>query len=145
MKTKNVNKCHPERKYFAKGFCKQCYEKQRVRVKPSKEKRRAGLLWLKYRLTLDDYNQMLENQNYSCALCYIEASKFNKPLHVDHCHTSGRVRGLLCPQCNWYLGKIDKDSDLLRRLTMYRMSARTQYYKYFKGKGSNNIWNSSSE
>ena len=49
---------------------------------------------------LEDYNKMLINQNNKCDICRIE---FNN-LVVDHCHTTGKVRGLLCNGCNSGIG-----------------------------------------
>jgi hypothetical protein len=55
----------------------------------------------KYGLTPDDYDNLLKKQNGVCAICgkfEIAAGTFN--LHVDHCHDTGKVRGLLCGKCN---------------------------------------------
>lgn len=73
--------------------------------------------WLrKYGITIDQFDAMLAEQNGGCALCYRKSER----LHVDHDHETGRVRGLLCHQCNWYLGTIDADPEIMIRIALYR-------------------------
>lgn len=59
---------------------------------------------LSWQESLNQYNALLKNQNYSCGICHKHKSTFNKELAVDHCHTTGKVRGLLCDSCNKGLG-----------------------------------------
>ena len=67
----------------------------------------------KYGITLSEYNAFRENQKYCCAVCGTHetevaqgrAKSTDHALHVDHCHTTGKVRGLLCTNCNTILGK----------------------------------------
>jgi hypothetical protein len=82
-------------------------------------KKRDYLLRKKYGITFQDFVDILAEQNGACALCF-KAPNPDKQLHVDHCHDTGCVRGLLCHQCNWYLGKVDKDPSLLDRMKNYR-------------------------
>jgi Recombination endonuclease VII len=82
------------------------------------QKKRAASLKSKYGLSLEAYNALLIRQNGGCAICYRRPGV--KPLHVDHDHATGVVRGLLCHQCNWYLGTIDSDPAILTRIAMYR-------------------------
>ena len=53
----------------------------------------------KYGITLDEYTNMKAEQNSLCLICCKD-----KPLHVDHCHKTGVVRGLLCGSCNRAIG-----------------------------------------
>lgn len=55
---------------------------------------RAARLKSAYGLTLGDYDKMLSEQSGVCAVCASPPS--GRPLHVDHDHTDGRIRGLLC-------------------------------------------------
>lgn len=69
------------------------------------ERVRAYALRARYGLTPEDVNRMRREQNEECAVC-------KRPLtpraHVDHCHKTGRVRGILCGGCNIVLGHIEK-------------------------------------
>lgn len=70
---------------------------------------RARHLKREYGITLEFYAQMLEAQGGCCAICSIKAEDApRKILFVDHCHTTHRVRGLLCDHCNKSLGVIEK-------------------------------------
>ena len=73
-----------------------------------------------YGLTLTDYEILLAGQGYCCTTCgtpHTDAPKGR--LHIDHCHSTGKVRGLLCSQCNTALGLVQDDVELLRRLAEY--------------------------
>jgi hypothetical protein len=82
-----------------------------------KDKRRSAQLFRKYGISLDDYELMLKSQNGGCKICTRRPG--NRPLHVDHNHETGRVRGLLCHQCNWYLGTLEEDYSTVLRLISY--------------------------
>ena len=69
----------------------------------------------KYNLTPDQYNKMLSDQNNCCKVCDI---KMISP-HVDHCHTTGKVRALLCNNCNTGLGKLKEDTKIMQKLIEY--------------------------
>jgi len=62
---------------------------------------------LKYGITVADYEAMLTKQNGCCCICgkdRASPSGRHKHFSVDHCHATGRVRGLLCTGCNAKLG-----------------------------------------
>jgi hypothetical protein len=59
----------------------------------------------KFGLDMQQYQTMFNNQNGRCAICNKES---NQTLHVDHCHKTGKVRGLLCCSCNLALGVFEK-------------------------------------
>jgi hypothetical protein len=85
--------------------------------------KRKGL-WFHYKLTLDDFNQMLKLQNGVCAICeQPETAKDNysniKRLSVDHCHKTNKIRGLLCDACNRAEGFLRSDVEVIRRLADY--------------------------
>lgn len=69
-----------------------------------------------YGISLDDYDQMLARQQGRCAICPADKPGGRGPhWHVDHCHETGRVRGLLCARCNAMLGGArDNPTSLLR-------------------------------
>lgn len=65
-----------------------------------------------YGLSKEDYLNLVNEQENKCKLCfaYIE-NHFN--MHIDHCHTTGRVRGLLCGKCNQGIGLLNHNPKLL--------------------------------
>jgi hypothetical protein len=66
---------------------------------------RSKHLEYKYGLTIEDYEQMLVDQEHKCAICGIEEKYAeNARLCVDHDHTTGEVRALLCKKCNQAIG-----------------------------------------
>jgi hypothetical protein len=72
-----------------------------------------------YGLTLEDYDAMLENQNGVCAICNKEETTKNKNLFVDHDHQTGKVRSLLCNNCNSGLGQFNDNVNLLESAVLY--------------------------
>jgi hypothetical protein len=68
----------------------------------------------RYGVTPEVWAEMLERQGGVCALC-----EEKKELHVDHCHETKKVRGLLCMTCNTALGKFKDDPEVLRRAIAY--------------------------
>jgi recombination endonuclease VII len=64
----------------------------------------------KFGLTIEDYERLLASQNGVCAICHGPPNDGRKRLAVDHDHTTGEVRGLLCNSCNLTLGQA-KDSE----------------------------------
>lgn len=83
------------------------------------QKRDAGLR-NRYGISLQQYNEMLLAQNGVCKICR-EVCPTGRHLAVDHCHTTGKVRGLLCVRCNQGLGHfIDDEQRILRMLEYVR-------------------------
>lgn len=85
------------------------------------EVKRAGHLKHKYNMTLEDYNNKLESQNGSCAICGANTPNNNqhKHLYVDHNHVTNKVRGLLCHPCNTTIGACQEDIERLIKCAEY--------------------------
>lgn len=74
----------------------------------------------RYGITLDEYNQMLINQDKKCLICGVDESNArDKKLVVDHNHATGAIRGLLCHSCNCGLGYFKDKEDLLNKAINY--------------------------
>jgi len=85
-----------------------------------KESSRRSHLKRKYDITLEEYNELLEQQNNKCKICNTEeTSERNEFLSVDHEHSSGRIRGLLCNTCNRALGLFQDSSEVLQNALIY--------------------------
>ena len=78
-----------------------------------KASQRDRHLKAKYGIDTNDYNKMFVDQGGCCAICGTHQSNQTKAMAVDHCHHSGRVRGLLCVKCNLGIGNLNDDPELL--------------------------------
>ena len=72
----------------------------------------------KYGITKQQFDIALESQQYKCAICLNLFSDKNR-VYVDHCHDTGKVRGLLCFHCNTGLGQFRDNVDLLQKGVEY--------------------------
>jgi hypothetical protein len=79
-------------------------------------KKRDYYLFNKYKITVQDYENMFKAQEGKCAICEKHQNEFNYLLHVDHDHKTGKIRDLLCSICNTRLGYYEKsDIDKLNK------------------------------
>ena len=81
--------------------------------------RRKSHLKKKYGITIEDYDKIVASQNEVCAICIgplIDSRGFRP--HIDHCHKTGVVRGVLCGDCNKALGMFKDDKE--RILNAYK-------------------------
>ena len=76
------------------------------------------MLKKRYGLSLEDYDRMFEEQGCGCMICG-EVNKSGYRLAVDHDHQTGKVRGLLCQNCNRRVGDIENNSTLFRDIINY--------------------------
>jgi hypothetical protein len=125
--------CHPKRKHYAHGLCQSCYNTKRRRENPEalnrhKLKSREYSIsnretkaaterkqHLKsYGLTPEDFGRMIVDQDGKCLIC-----GERRPLQVDHNHTSGEVRGLLCLYCNVLSGWLETHGENLDSAIAY--------------------------
>lgn len=75
---------------------------------------------VKHGLSLEAYDSMLENQGGGCAICGTKTPGARTGVFaIDHCHKTGRVRGLLCTNCNNGIGRFHDDPDRLQRAARY--------------------------
>jgi len=101
------------------SYCNTCENiKSRESYYRHREKKiAASKVWklkARYNLTPEQYSDLLNKQNGVCAVCQEE-----KKLHIDHCHETGKVRGLLCPECNHGLGNFKDSIKLLENAIGY--------------------------
>ncbi len=84
------------------------------------QRARGRALMDKFGMSLEQYEAALESQKHSCCICRRHKSEYAKALAVDHCHSSGINRGLLCVKCNTGLGLFkDNATSLLGRAIAY--------------------------
>lgn len=103
------------------------YMKDPARIEAAKESRkrwyweRGGQNWhrqKKYGITQEQFDSLLAAQENKCAICVSELEA-TKGTHVDHDHETGKVRGILCQNCNRGLGMFKDSSELMSRAILY--------------------------
>lgn len=105
-----------QRRYYQKN-------KRRMRAKNRAWQNANKDRWADYTrtrrlgMTLAEYDQWLKGRPKACAIC---GAKETRPrLSIDHCHATGKLRGLLCRECNIGLGNFHDDAALLRKAAKY--------------------------
>ena len=96
-------------KHLHKSQCKSC----------DTDSRRERTLLRDYGITIEDYNKMFVDQEGKCRGCDKHQTEFKIRLAVDHCHQTGKVRGLLCGNCNRALGLVHDNYKILNNLINY--------------------------
>lgn len=134
---------HFDKRRGSRGLCQTCYISKLRREHPEKrfdktnpEKafllRRRSLFKKRYGIIVDQYNKLWEAQQGKCANVQCQATfpvdgRKHKGLHVDHDHTTRKVRGLLCHRCNLALGYTDDDIARLHGLITYLETHATSH------------------
>ena len=125
---KTCNTCNKEKPYaeyhkFSRGkdghknICKSCRSIQnKGELKDSLKNKN---LITNYGITLEDYNNMLQEQGYQCKICGIHEKHCKRGLFVDHNHETGSVRALLCHHCNTGLGQFRDRQEFLLKAVEY--------------------------
>ena len=79
-------------------------------------------LRLRYGMTPEQYDELIEKQGGRCAVCgtaHPVKGSSNRGWHVDHDHVTGKVRGLLCNSCNRGIGLLQDNPELLEKAAAY--------------------------
>lgn len=107
-------------------------EKEKAQARESSRRnpqtKRNGRLKAGYNITLAEYNSLLEKQNGRCAICGVDATGVREPgkrehsMYVDHDHSTGKIRGLLCSRCNFGIGQFRNNPELLMKAATYLTS-----------------------
>jgi len=93
-------------------------ERDKARVRLNTPERRDRYYRSTYGISLDDVESMKADQGGACAIC----RKAPRRWVVDHCHETGKVRGLLCDTCNRTLGLLDDNHETLIAAAMYLLA-----------------------
>jgi hypothetical protein len=118
------------------SWCKDCYREYNNSIyqpkpkteRPKKEidlikvkiKAKERMLKHRYNLTTEEYNNLYNYQNGECAICSKPVKLGGKGgMYVDHCHSTGKVRGFLCNPCNSALGMFKDDVTILQSAINY--------------------------
>lgn len=89
-------------------------------TKKGKDKLREYHLQKEFSMSIEDYNSLLEKQDGVCNICKRHRIASNKSnMAVDHCHTTGKIRGILCNWCNRGIGIFEDNEEFLKRAIDY--------------------------
>ena len=117
------------------SWCRTCHSAQsRIarRTNYTRERGRMENLKYNYGITVQQYEEMFVAQGGVCLVCGQPETVLNghtkevQSLHVDHCHKTGRVRGLLCQACNTAFGAMKEDPERIRLLLAYALKQKEQ-------------------
>lgn len=106
-----------DRRYAADHRAEACERAGRW-YRHNKQKPYKNFIAREYRMTMVEYEAMLTSQGGVCKICGNPTVE-GKRLHVDHCHKSGKIRGLLCHHCNLMLGQAMDNARTLRSAALY--------------------------
>ncbi len=102
-------------------YCLNC-ERERGKLKYAKpeikEQKKYYQIKRLYGLTKEDYLNKLDAQNNQCVICNTILLN-DKNTHIDHNHTTGKIRDILCSNCNHILGIIENNSHYIQNLLRY--------------------------
>lgn len=106
-----------EKSQRRKANAERNFEQANARRRGARQRNKT--LLERYGITSEDWQQMFVRQGGACNIC----SAKDKPLVVDHCHHSRRVRGLLCHGCNTLMGILDNKSHLFHRAILHQIGS----------------------
>jgi len=118
---------HTSPRLLSGNKCLEC-EKERNKTRPPKidpTKRYGRAIKHKYGLTIEQYNALLLAQNNCCRICirpFTERGSNNDAPVIDHCHTTNKIRGLICHRCNKGLGAFEDNVQILYNAISYLQS-----------------------
>lgn len=100
-----------------------CNECRRERARKvirglSKEEIRRRNLWAEFKITVEDWDSLFQSQGKKCAICGTK-EKTGNGFCTDHCHKSGKIRGILCTCCNTVLGHARDNPEILIKAVWY--------------------------
>jgi len=125
LKEKQLNE-FPKHSGHRDGHAATCKQCKKIKYPPTAEqKQRAYERNIKrnYGITIDDYDAMYEKQGGLCLGC--KKGNSGSRFHIDHCHKTGKVRGLLCGKCNAALGLVEDNIATLSNLIVYLSYGKT--------------------
>jgi hypothetical protein len=126
---------NPTNPHYRRAKCKICCNKvhseyvrvwkQEINARRSAQNREdntqqsAWKLKQLYKISIQDYQMLFDAQNGLCKICGNPQMSQKRRLDVDHCHTTGRIRGLLCIRCNRGIGLLRDNTEVLASAIRY--------------------------
>lgn len=104
-----ISKTGTKGQIYRKPDCKPCHSENECNRNIKK----------RYNIDVSDYDKLLEEQGNACAICETTEPQGQGRFHIDHNHSTGEVRGLLCHNCNLGIGQLQDDPVILAEAIKY--------------------------
>lgn len=135
--SKNINEFHLKGGGKRRNDCSECVrsygklyrlrnrelirKKKREYHKNNPHIKRRSYLKLEYGISMGDYEELLKKQGYKCKICKSNTPRCtqHKHLYVDHDHSTGKIRGLLCNRCNMGIGHLEDNVEFFKEAIKY--------------------------
>jgi hypothetical protein len=120
--TRRYYASHPEAKKRIQKYDKERYANNRDKIR---EQKRETSIFRLYGISYNEFISIFHYQNGKCAICGLKlpdidnSTKTRKNTFIDHNHTTGKIRGILCPNCNFGLGNFKDDINILENAIQY--------------------------
>lgn len=122
-------------------YCKECanlksrtWHSENTDNLDYKTKKKQAYVKNRFGISLSDYQDRLQKQDYKCAICKVELPTSGYFTHLDHCHKTGKIRQFLCTNCNRGLGHFQDNKEFLMEAVKY-LQAHTEDGTQKEGSG----------
>lgn len=103
---------YEDRAEYLRNYMREYQRKNKDTLNPYKRARRYGL-------TVDEMNELLEQAGDSCQICHSQFGEVTTGKCIDHCHDTGKVRGIICNKCNVAIGLLGNNVEVVKGLLGY--------------------------
>lgn len=137
----SVHSCGNTERFVSSSACRGCTEQKtrnrsysvdlkyratdKAKIATKERRAKNRLLYNKrgrcylHGITVEQFDKMFKDQNGRCYICNVAHQDNNQGLAIDHCHTTGKIRKLLCGKCNRGLGHVDESVEILEKMISY--------------------------
>ena len=115
-KEKNSEKLHEQNRVWREKNKEKLARQRRARYKKNPQKDLDYKRFKKYGITGDEFRAIVQQQNHKCPIC---TRNIDKNFSVDHNHTTGKIRGIICHNCNLSIGNAHDSPQRLRTMADY--------------------------
>lgn len=105
---------HANKRKFAQAICLRC----------GRQRSKENSIFRNFGITLEQYDKILEKQSGGCKICGTKTPRGKGRFSVDHDHLTGKIRGLLCNNCNHVLGNAKDNIKILAAAIQYLIDSR---------------------
>jgi len=118
-KKRNPEKVRTQNKAYREKNKNERLVYDKIYREKNRDKIEAHRLKTMYGLNVENYNELFIKQCGRCAICGKHQAELKQALSIDHCHKTGKIRGLLCAKCNLGISNLGEDIENLRCAILY--------------------------